>query len=201
MPLIAVAAEESVEMLEAETGGPQVEWTCLTRHPVRHIVHLAEPCGVVAVLSENSRHRTGALGHQRIIARIAGRELGDVSAGNRMVVPSGNQSCSSWRAQRRRVVHVVTKAAVCNALEIGGLYGSAKRAAGPEAHVVCQDQQDIGGTRRRLDAFRKVRNRTLQGAFDLPLKRWFWSRQYRVCSGICQTGKRSRCERRRRQNE
>src|SRR5262245_42404120 len=61
MPLVAVAAEEPVEVFEAEAGWPQVEWTCLAGHPVRHVMHLAEPRSIVAVLPEHSPHGTGAL--------------------------------------------------------------------------------------------------------------------------------------------
>src|SRR5215475_12578177 len=61
MPLVAVAAEESIKMLEAETSRPQVERTRLARHPVRYIVHLAKPRRVVAILPEHSSDRTGAV--------------------------------------------------------------------------------------------------------------------------------------------
>jgi len=178
MPLVAVAAEEAIKMFEAQSGGPKIEWTCLTRHPVWHIVHLAEPCGVVAIVLQDCGDRTGALGHQRIIAGIAGREFRDVSAGNGMMVSPGDQRRPCWGAQGRRVVHVVAKPGVCDALEIRSLDRSAEGAACPEADVVGQDQEDVGRACRRLDALWKVRNGTLHGAFDLALKWRFGSRQY-----------------------
>src|SRR6516225_1275688 len=128
MPLVAVAAEEAVEMLKAEAGRPQVKRARLTRHPVRHIVHLAEPRCVVAVVFENRADRTRASWHQRVVAGIAGCELRDVSTCDRMVVSSRDQSCSRGRTQRGRVIHVVAKASVCDTLEVGCLDWTAKRA-------------------------------------------------------------------------
>src|SRR6516164_11600302 len=101
-----------------------------------------------------------------------------------MVVSSGDQSCPRWRAQRGRVILVVAKASVRHTLEVGSLDGSAKRAARSEAHVVCQDQENVGGPRRRLYALWKIGDRSLQSAFNCPLKRRFGSRQYRIRSSI-----------------
>src|SRR5215472_4170174 len=87
----------------------------------------AKPGGVVAVLLKHGAHRTGTLGHQRIVAGIAGGKFGDVAAGNRMVVPSGNQCRPRWRAQRGGVVHVVAQAVVGDALEVRSLDRPAER--------------------------------------------------------------------------
>src|SRR6516165_9674355 len=100
------------------------------------------------------------------------------------MVPSSDQCRPRWRAQRGGVVHVVAKAGVCDALEVGGLDRSTKRAACPEAHIVREDQQNIGRASRGLDALWKVGHRTLHGTLDLPLKWRLWSRQYRVGGGI-----------------
>jgi len=161
VPLVAVAAEEAVKVLKAETVRPQVERPCLARHPVRHIVHLAKPRGVVAVLLENGPDRTSTLWHQRIVAGIAGCELGNVAAGNRMVVAPGDQSSPRRRAQRRRVILVVAKASVRHMLEVWSLDWAAKGAACSEAHVVCQDQQHVWCARRSLNTLWKIRDRPL----------------------------------------
>ena len=68
MPLVAVAAEEAVEVVEAQPGRPQIERTCLARHPVWNVVHLAEPGRVVAVAFRTAPDGAGALGHQRVVA-------------------------------------------------------------------------------------------------------------------------------------
>src|SRR5262249_16701530 len=60
-----------------------------------------------------------------------------------MVIASGNKRSPRRRAQRGRVVHVVTKAVVRDPLEVRGLDRSAEGAACSEAHVVRKDQQNV----------------------------------------------------------
>ena len=62
LPLVRVAADKAVKILKAQAGGPQVEWPCRARLPVGHVVVLAKPRGVVAVLLENLAHSARALG-------------------------------------------------------------------------------------------------------------------------------------------
>src|SRR5215467_10009341 len=64
VPLIGIAAHESVEVLEPETRWPQIERSCLARHPVRHVVHFAVPRGVIAVFFENFSHASRAFGYE-----------------------------------------------------------------------------------------------------------------------------------------
>src|SRR5262249_10347543 len=127
---------------------------------------------------EDGAHGPGALRNERIVARIAGCKLGDVAAGNRMMVASGNERGSRGRAQRGCVIHAVTKSAISNSLEVGGLDRPTERARCPEAHVVGQNQQNIGCASGSFDAFRKVGRRILYGASDFSLKRRFRRRQY-----------------------
>ena len=54
-PLAGVAADESVEVLEAQPGRPQVERSGLAAVPVGHVVILAVPGRVVAVLPAGPR--------------------------------------------------------------------------------------------------------------------------------------------------
>src|ERR1700752_3261929 len=55
LPLAGIVADETVVVVEAleGTGRPVMEGPGLARFPLRHVVILAEPRGVVAVLSEN----------------------------------------------------------------------------------------------------------------------------------------------------
>ena len=98
IPLVRLTADEPVEILEAEAIRPQIKRAGLARHPIRHIVHLPEPGRIVTAVFEDSAHGPGTLGHQRIVAGIAGCELGDDSARNRMMVPSCDESCPGGRA-------------------------------------------------------------------------------------------------------
>src|SRR6516225_5083008 len=63
MPLVAVATNESVEILKYQSARPQVKRASLTRHPVWHVVHLAKPGSVVTILPEHFTHGTRALGY------------------------------------------------------------------------------------------------------------------------------------------
>ena len=90
-PLVGLRPDESVELLEAQAGGPEIERACLAGLPVGHVVVLAEPGGVPALLLEDFRHRGGVLAHHAVIARIAGGEFHDVAGVHRVVVAAGEQ--------------------------------------------------------------------------------------------------------------
>src|SRR5262245_59340382 len=91
MPLVGVAANESVEILEAQSGGPEVEWPSLARLPVGHVVILTIPGRVPAVLLKDFRHRASTLRHHRVVAGKARAELGDNTGGTSVMVTSSNQ--------------------------------------------------------------------------------------------------------------
>ena len=57
IPLVGVAADESVEIIEPESGGPKVERAVGAALPGRHVMVLAEPRGAVAVAAQNFRRR------------------------------------------------------------------------------------------------------------------------------------------------
>src|SRR5262249_34030746 len=91
MPLIGIAADESVEVLEAESSGPEIERPRLARLPVGYVVVLAVPGRVPTVLLEDFRNRAAALWHHRIVAGVAGSKLRDDTRGAGVMVPSRNQ--------------------------------------------------------------------------------------------------------------
>ena len=93
-----------------------------------------------------------------------------------MVVSSGDQRSAGWRAERRRVVHVVAQPAIGEPLEIRRLNWPAKGAGSAETDVIGQDQQNIGRTAGRLDTLRKIGRRILDRASDLALecRRGLW---------------------------
>src|SRR5207248_1708403 len=99
-PLAGVAADEAVEILKAESGWPQVERPGLAAVPVGHVVVLAVPGCVVAVLPEHLGKRAAALGHERVIPRKTGASLHDESRRGRMVVTPGKQRRAGGRAER-----------------------------------------------------------------------------------------------------
>jgi hypothetical protein len=140
VPLVTVAPNEPVEVFKAQSGRPQVERPRLARHPVRHIMHFAESCRVVAVVLEDCTDGTSALGHQRIVTRVACCEFGDNATSNRMVVSSADQRRPGRRAKRRRVIFVVAKAAIGKPLEVRRLDRPAEGAARTKSYIIGQDQ-------------------------------------------------------------
>jgi len=170
MPLVAVAADEAVEVLEAETARPEIEWPGAARHPVRHVVHLPEPRGVVSVLSKHLAHRAGALRHEGVVTGVARRHLRDDTARVGVVIASCDQRGSGRRAQRRRVEGVVAEPALREALEVRRLDRSAEGATRAEPHVVGEDQEDVRRALRRLHTLREVGHRILRGAPDLAVE-------------------------------
>jgi len=74
----------------------------------------------------------GALGDERVVARVARGELGDVSAGNGMVVAPRDQRRPRRRAERCRVIHVVAKTIVGDAWKFGVWIGPPKVLLAPK---------------------------------------------------------------------
>ena len=106
-----VAAEEPVEVLEAQAPGPLVEGPARALHPLRNQVVLAEPRRVVAVVDENVADGADALGDDRGVARIARGELRDVGHAARVVIAAGQQRGPRRRAERGGVKMVVAETA------------------------------------------------------------------------------------------
>src|SRR5208282_1223526 len=71
VPLVGVAADESVKVVEAKPGRPQVERTNGAALPGGHIMVLAEPGGAVAVAAENLSGGARALRHHGIVSGVA----------------------------------------------------------------------------------------------------------------------------------
>ncbi len=110
VPLAGVAADEAVEVLKAQPGGPQVERSGLTRLPVGNVVVLAVPGGVVAVLLQDLGERPRALRHERVVAGETGARLHDDAGGRGVMVAPAQQRRPRGRAQRRGVKLVVAEA-------------------------------------------------------------------------------------------
>lgn len=107
MPLVGVAANEAVEILEAQCGWPEVERPRLATLPVRHVVVLAKPRCVPAVLLKDFTDRAAVFLHQRIIAGEPRAHFRDNAGMGGVMVASSDKRRAGRRAQRRGVEHVV----------------------------------------------------------------------------------------------
>ena len=172
VPLVGLAADEAVEILEAATAGrPGIERTCGTRLPHRHFVALAELRGGVAVEFQRLRQRRHRVGEHRAVPRCAGGNLGDAAHANGMVIAAGQQRLPRGRAQRGGVEAGELQPARCQFFRGRCLARPAKGAGRAEADVVDQDNQDVGsalGWAQSID-WRKLRRRILRIEGDQAL--------------------------------
>ena len=90
-PLAGLGPDEPVEFFKPQAGRPEIERSGLAVLPVGHVVVLAEPGGVPALLPEDFGNRGGVLPHQAVIAGEAGGQFHDVSGVHRVVIAPGEQ--------------------------------------------------------------------------------------------------------------
>ena len=150
IPLVVLAADEAVEVLEpAAAGRPRVERTRGARLPHRDFVALAELRGRVTIQLERERQRRLRVGQHRALARRSRGDLRDAAHADRVVVASGEQRLPRRRAQRRGVEARVLQPALGEFLEVRGLARTTEHAGGAVADVVDEDHQHV---RRRPSA-------------------------------------------------
>ena len=88
-PLAGVAADKAIKILKSQSGRPQIEWPRLAVVPIGHVVILAVPRGVVAVLPKHLGEGSDAFRHERVVTREAGTALHDDTGRRRVVITSG----------------------------------------------------------------------------------------------------------------
>ena len=86
LPLVGVATDEAVEVLEAHAGRPLVEWPDLAGGERWRVVVLAEPRGCVAVVEQDPSERSLVLSDDAVVAGEAGRLLRDHPKAGRVVI-------------------------------------------------------------------------------------------------------------------
>ena len=128
LPLVGVAADEAVKVVEAHARRPLVERPGLARLELRGVVVLAEPGRPVAVVLEDFSDRRLVPGHDAVVAGIARRLLGDDPEAHRMMVAAGDQRRARRRAQRGRVEVGVAQAVGGDPVEIRRRDHAAERA-------------------------------------------------------------------------
>ena len=195
LPLVGVAADEAVEVLEAHAGRPVVERPDLAGLEGRHVVVLAEPGGVVAVVDQHPPDRGLVLADDAVVAGIAGGLLGDDAEADRVVIAPGDQRGAGRRTERRGEHPVVAEAFAGNAIHGRRRDHAAERARHAEPGVVGDDQQHVGRALRWDDAGRPPRRglqrAVLDDAAELRLRepgaasrRWSW---WRPVSPACRS--------------
>src|SRR5262249_4930083 len=142
-PLIGVAADESVEVLEAEARRPEVERSRLARLPIRNVVILAEPRRVPAVLTEELGDAGRVFPHQGVIAGKSGACFHDDAGMNGVVIAPREERGPRRRTQCCRVELVIAETLRGETVERGCGGRSSKRTRGAEAHIVQENEENV----------------------------------------------------------
>src|SRR5262249_5331733 len=151
VPLVGVAANEAVEVVEPKPCRPQIEWPSFAGLPVRHVVVLPIPRRVVPVLLEHLGKGSDAFWHQRVIAGIAGGELHDHTSVRRVMIASGDQRSTGWRAERRRMELRVAQPALRETVHRRRRNWPAERATGAVPDIIGENEQYVWSAGRGLN--------------------------------------------------
>ena len=152
-PLVGLAAEEAIKVLEAQSDRPLVEGPGRAVLVGRNVVVLAEPGCRVAVVAKNPADRGVLRTDDGIVARIAGRQFADHAIADLVMVAPGDQRRARRRAKGGRVEFGVAQARRRDAVERRRRYDAAERAGNAVALVVGHDEQDV---RARPSAARRA---------------------------------------------
>ena len=146
--LVGLTSDEAIEIVEATSGGPQVEWSDGAGLPHRDLVALPELGGRVAVLLEDLCQRSGGLWSDGGVARSRSCCLGDRPHPHRVMVAAREQGRPRGGTQRRGVESAQLDAASGQSIRRGCVDRTPEGRGGPESNVVEQDDEYIGRSNR-----------------------------------------------------
>ena len=183
LPLVRVAADETVEVLETHADRPLVERADLAGRERRHVVILAEPRRRVAVVEQHSTDGRLVLRDDAVVAGVAGRLFGDHAEAGGVVVASGDQRGARRRAQRGGEHAVVAQTGRGECVHRRGRNHAAERARHAETGVVGDDQQHVRRAFRRHYAGCPPRLRLQRVVLDLAAELRIGRRQLGAADG------------------
>ncbi len=182
-PLVGVAANKTVEILETHAGRPLVEGAGLAGGEGRGVVILAEPRRGVAVITQHAADGRLVLADDAVVARESRRLLGDDTEAGRVMVAPGDQRGARRRAQRGREDPVVAQAFTGDAVHGRCRDDAAEGARHAEAGIIGDDQQHVrralGGHDTRRPPCLRVQRIVLDHAAEFRVGR----RQLPVADG------------------
>ena len=145
VPVVHLAREEPVEVLEPLAGGPAREGPDGADLVLGGVVVLAEGRGAVPVAAQDLRERAGAgRAHPAVAGEVRGHLRGHRHP-DRVVVPPRHQGLARRRAHGVDVEPAVGQALLGQALGGGHAHRAPVDAGGAEAHVVEHDDHHVGG--------------------------------------------------------
>ena len=108
---------------------------------------LAETARRVTVHAKHLSHRRGFGRNDGVVSRKPVGHLGDTTHVHRVMIASGQQRRTRGRTQRRGVESVVTKSGARHPIETRCGYGTTERTERTKAHVVENDDENVGCAR------------------------------------------------------
>src|SRR5205807_527922 len=150
-PLIGLATDETVELIEAGMRRPPVHWSGDRDLPWRRFVILAKRSGAISIQSQNLCHWCYALRAYAGISRKRSGEFHDGAGIVHVMVATGQQRSASRRTKRSRMKIVITQAGGRELFRCLHFAGSTKRARLSEADVVQQNDDDVWSSLGRFD--------------------------------------------------
>ena len=188
-PLVGLATDEPVELLEAAEGRPVIERTRRARLPHRDLVALAELRGVVPGLSQDLRQRNTRIRARRPIAGRRRGGLGDLPHTHLVMVAAAEHGRTRRRADRRGVEPAVAQPTACQALSRRHRHGTAERTGGTETDVIQQDEQGRSVPSSAAASSRSEEASPPSSSHPSPSARCTPGRE---SEGHCREGRRSR---------
>jgi hypothetical protein len=151
VPLVSLAADESIELVEARARGPAIGGARRADLPRRRLVVLAEHGCAVPVQPQHLGQRRDVVGPRPRVTREGGGDLRDAPHVVHVVVAPGEKGGPRRRAERGSVELVEAQPLAGQAVGVGHPHRPAEGARHAEAHVVHEDDEHVGRARGRLD--------------------------------------------------
>ena len=148
-PLVGLAAEEAVELIEPRPRGPAVGGAGGAHFPGRGLVVLAEEARAVAVQAHHLRERGHVVRALSGVARKGGGGLRDPAHVVHVVVAAAEQRCPRGRADGGGVELVEAQALAGQPVGGGHVDGPTEGTRHAEAHVVDEHDQHVRRALRR----------------------------------------------------
>ena len=149
-PLVGLAADEAVELVEAGTRRPTLDRTGDRDLPWWRLVVLAERGGAIAVHAQSLGQGRDAPGAHPGVPWKGGSQLHNRTGVVRVVVVASEQRRAGGAAQRGRVKAVVFQSVRRHLLQRGHPDRAAERAGVAEADIIDQHNHHVGRTLRRF---------------------------------------------------
>src|SRR5262249_35843220 len=179
LPLISLAADKAVEVIESLQSWPAIERAGNTLLPIGDIVVLAEESRAIAVLPNDLRNHRAASRNRSGVPWATTTELGDATGSRRMMIATSQQRRARRRTKSRRMETRILKSPRRQLVEIRSWYLATESSPLSEATIINQDNQNVRCTSRRFDHRNLRRRRVFGQLLDLASERRLWRRQDR----------------------